>query len=345
MEPQTLKEIDNKGINWLGFPSSKTALFDLEENRWEFESLKEKVLQTRPVILEIEGWKIYTKPVIFKGYGELRFCIVKDFQDNQLGYFLLKSNAMDAMVSIVQDFFTRQQPADNNKLKIAVHLFQRAKTAGIKAETACGDSWFFVAWFVEGVLEIEGIERFISKMKSNTEVKYKDELIKVNELWEKVPLEFISGRSIKAGSVIVEVKGISDPVKIVLVQELNKGGQPKARYILGCTDVTYSKDKIIEVYKLRWSIECFFRTAKQRFGLDKFHVRKLNEIHSHVTFSFISYLLIACLKFSNPKLKDLTFGQILDRYFNSLIELERTAERILVYLDPKFVKEFGIPTL
>jgi len=39
------------------------------------------------------------------------------------------------------EFFTRQQPADNNKLNISLNIFERAKSAGIKAETACGDAW------------------------------------------------------------------------------------------------------------------------------------------------------------------------------------------------------------
>jgi len=343
LESETLKELDNKDINWLGHPSSKTVLLDLNKNRWNFESLKEKTVKNKPVTIEIEGWEIYTKRVYFEGYGELNFCIIKDSQDNELGCFLLKKDAMDARVSILQEFFMRQQPADNNKLNIALGLIERSKEAGIQAETAVGDSWFFVRWFMEKVLKIPGIKRFISKIKSNTEVVYKGQIIKVNELWEKVTLELISGRSIKAGAVIVKVKGFKNPIKIVLVQELDKCGQPKAKYTLVCTDINYSKEKIIEAYKLRWSIECFFRAGKQSFGLDKFHVRKLKEIHSHVTFSFISYLFLACLKISNPKLRNLTFGQILDRYLNSFVELKRTTDGLLVYLDPEFVKEFGIP--
>jgi hypothetical protein len=180
-------------------------------------------------------------------------------------------------------------------------------------------------------------------MKSNTEVVYKGQVIKVKELWDRVNLEPVSGRSIKAGAILVTVKGFKNPLKIVFVQELDKYGRAKARYILVCTDIHFSKEKIIEAYKLRWTIECFFRTAKQRFGLDKFHVRKFSEIHSHVTFVFISYLLMACLKIGNPKLADLSFGQIIDRYLKSVVTLKRTAEGVLVELDPGFFKEFGFP--
>jgi len=343
LDAETLDELDARGIDWVALPSGKTAILDQEMNKRDFDSLKQAVTRTQPAILEIEGWEVYTKPVLFKDYGEMVFCVVKDFQGNELGCFLLKKEAMHTMISILQEFFTREQPADNNKLKIGLDLFERAKSADVQAETACGDAWFLVAWFVAKVLEIEGIKRFISKMKSNTKVVYKGQVIKVKDLWDSINLELVSGRSIKAGAVLVTVKGFENPLKIVFVQELDKYGRAKARYILVCTDVHFSKEKIIETYKLRWTIECFFRTAKQRFGLDKFHVRKFNEIHSHITFVFISYLLMACLKISNPKLADLSFGQIIDRYLKSLVTLQRTAEGVLVYLDPGFFKEFGFP--
>ncbi|MDL1964684.1 MAG: hypothetical protein LWW98_10225 [Deltaproteobacteria bacterium] len=49
------------------------------------------------------------------------------------------------------------------------------------------------------------------------------------------------------------------------------------------------------------------------------------------------------MKISNPKLADLSFGQIIDRYLKSLVTLQRTAKGVLVDLDPGFFKEFGFP--
>ncbi len=343
LNAETLHQLDEKGIQWLGLPSSKTILLDSKQNRLDFELLKKKVLKTTPVILEITGQKIYKKPTFLLDYGKVIFCAVKDSQDNEQGYFLLKKE-VDSSMSLLQDFFERQKPADNNKLNIVLELLQRGKNADIQATTAVGDSWYFVAWFIEKVLMIPGIKRVVSKVKSNIEIVYKGKKIKAKDLWEEeIPLEHISGRTMKAGCVVVTINGFKNPLKLVLVQEFDKCGRPKARYILVCTDTNYSKEKIIRAYKLRWSIECFFRTAKQRFGLDQFHVRKLNKIHSHVTFSFISYLLIACIKHLNPKLKDLTYGQIIDEYCNSLVKLERKFKTIVLYVYSAFIEKFGEP--
>jgi len=341
LKPKTLRELDKRDIIWLGLPSTKTVLSKTGNKQWELEKLKEKTLRKTPMILELEGWKIYTKPVVLNDYGEVTFCIVNDLQHNELGCFLTKKNVITKNAYVLQNYFNKQQPADNNKLKIALRLFERAKNAGVQAETACGDAWFNVAWFIEEALQIGGIKRFVSRIKSNTEVSHNNQLIKVNELWGKVALKLISGRSIKAGATIVDVKGFKHPIKLVFVQELDECGIVKGKYILVCTDTHYSIEQTIRAYKLRWSIECFFRTGKQRFGLDKFHVRKFRKIHSHVTFSFISYLLIASLKNSTPKLNDLTFGQIIDQFLNSLVKLKQTTNKLIVYIGSGFQDELA----
>ncbi len=340
---ETLQGLDNLGLNWICMPNVRTPLFDVKSNKYNFEELKQEVVKTKPTFFTLEGFQTYMKQVYLEGYGKIKICIVTNFQGNELGTFLLKKQAKNIMVSNIQEYFTRQQPADNNKLNIALDLFERAKNQDIKADTACADSWFFVAWFVNALLLLEGIKRFISKIKSSTEVEYKGKLVKVQDLWEKLTLEYILDRSIKARAIIVRIKGVDNPIKIVFVQELDKDGQPKARYILVCTDIYFAKQKIVESYKLRWSIECFFRTAKQKFGLDKFHVRKFNEIIGHITFVFISYLILAYLKICNHKLISYSFGEIIDLYLNSIIKLQHTAEGLIVSLGPTFFEEFGFP--
>lgn len=343
LNSETLKGLDNIDVNWIGLPSNKTPLLDEEMMRYDFEKLCKIVGKVNPIIFEIEGFQAHIKQVFLKEYGKINICIIRDLQGNESGIFLLKNQATDKMISNVQEYLTKQQPADNNKLNIALDLFERAKDQGIEAETICADGWFFVAWFVNKVVALNGIARFISRIKFNTKVEYKGQLLKIEDLWELISLESVLNRSIKACAVLVKVKGFDEYLKIVFIQELSKAGKLKARYVLVCTDIYCPKTKIIELYKLRWSIECFFRTAKQRFGLDKFHVRKFNEIIGHITFAFISYLFLACLKIVNPEFANYTFGQIIDMYFNHLVKLLYTAEGYLVLVGQTFFEEFGNP--
>jgi hypothetical protein len=307
IESSTLKQIDEKEISWIVIPNVKIQLFDRNNNLFPLDALKNKTKKNKPTVLEIQGWQIYSKKVVFSDYGEVECIVVTDMQGNELG------------------------------------ILSRAKDIGIEAETTVGDAWFFVPWFVNKLLEIVGIKRFVSKLKSNCEVYYQGEWLQVKQLWDKVKLRNIHGRFLKVGCLTVRIKGISNPVKVVLFQELDKCFRVKAQYVLVCTDTTWSWKKIIQAYKLRWTIECIFRMAKQRYGLQSFHNRKFKKIFCHITFSFLSYLLSARLKICNPKLMELTLGEIIDRYFNCLVILKRQGRSLLVYLDPVFVCNFGLP--
>jgi len=338
-----LRELDEKVIHWIGIPGRRTPLFDKENNRWDLNSLKSKAMKNNPTELEIQNCLIYSKKVTIRDYGTVEFAVVTDRQGNKLGTFLLKPTDMKAKTDILQEYFSREEVADSNKLKIALEGLKRAKDVGIKAETVVADAWYFVAWFVREVLEIAGIERFVSKLKSNCEIYYKGKWLKVRELWTEVQLQYIRGHFLKVGCKIVEIKGFTNPVKLVFLQEIDKGFQVKAQYVLVCTDTSWSWEKIVQAYKLRWTIECFFRMAKQRYGLQSFHNRKFNEIYCHVTFTFLSYLFSARLKICNPKMRDLTLGQIIDSYFNCLIILKQHEGNLLVYFDPAFANAFGLP--
>jgi hypothetical protein len=285
IDSSTLQQIDEKEIPWIVIPNAKIELFDRNNNLFPLEALKRKTKNNKPTELELQGWHLYSKKVILSDYGDVECTVVTDMQGNELGIFLLKGAPMSTKTTILQDYFSRQEVADSNKLKIALRGLNRAKDIGIKAETAVGDAWFFVAWFVNELLKINGIERFVSKLKSNCEVYYQGEWLQVKQLWDKVKLRPIHGRFLKVGCVTVKVKGISNPVKVVLFQELDKCFRVKAQYVLVCTDTSWSWKKIIQAYKLRWTIECIFRMAKQRYGLQSFHTRKFKKIFCATDFS------------------------------------------------------------
>jgi len=343
IESNTLRQIDKKEIDWIVITNGKIPLFDGENNNWNLDALKNKTKKNKPTELQVQRWLIYSKKVVFGDYGKVEYTVVTDMQGNELEIFLLKIAPMNSKTTILQEYFNRQEVADSNKLKIALRCLNRAKDVGIKAETAVGDAWFFVAWFVVELLRIDGIVRFVSRLKSNCEVYYKGDWVQVKQLWDKVKLRQIHGRFLKVGCSIVSIKGIPNPVKIVLFQELDKCFRVKAQYVLVSTDASWSWKNIIQAYKLRWTIECIFRMAKQRYGLQSFHTRRFERIFCHVTFSFLSYLLSARLKICNPRLMDLTLGEILDRYFNCLVTLKQQGCRLIVYLDSAFVREFGLP--
>ena len=287
------------------------------------------------------GWALHFKKVVIEGYGEVDFCVALNREGIELGCFVMKPAPLELKTSWLEKYFERTEPADNSKLKIALGLVQRAKDVVILAETVVADAWFMVPWFIAAILKIEGIKRFISRLKSNTVLLWKDKEVCVKDLWDQISFKKVENRSMNIGYIDVKMKNYGEMVRVVFVQELDKMGRVKGKYILVCTDTEYAPLRIVHDYKKRWKIECFFREGKQRFELDNFHVRNLNAIHCHVTFSFISFLILACIKQTYEVLKDFTFGQIIDSFLNALTSITSKQKTLLVELTPKFLGLFG----
>ena len=136
-------------------------------------------------------------------------------------------------------------------------------------------------------------------------------------------------------------------VRLVLVQELDKKRPQRvtAKYVVVCTDPDFPPLKVVESYKMRWSIEVFYRTAKQRFGLTQFHSRNFAAICCHVTFVFLAYLMTTFLRLTTPTLMNCSLGEVIDDYLRSLVRIERRGNQLIVVLGPRFVKDFGLPTV
>ena len=341
LSSQTLLYLDQQAIEWLGIASSRTALANTTGKKWDFEDLKKKTCLNHSDVVEVMGWVLHCKKVVIEGYGEVDFCVVLSMNGAELGCFVMKKASLEVKTTLLEKHFERMAPADNNKLTIALGLVQRAKDVGILAETVVADAWFMVPWFVAEVIKIDGVERFISRLKSNTVLLWNSEEVCVKDLWSQMTFKKVKNKNMKIACINVQMKNYGEMVRVVFVQELDKIGRVKGKYILVCTDTEYAPLMIVHDYKKRWKIECFFREGKQRFGLDNFHVRNLKAIHCHVTCSFLSFLMLACIKQKHEVLKDFTFGQIIDSFLNALTSITMKRNSISVELTPKFLGLFG----
>ena len=141
----------------------------------------------------------------------------------------------------------------------------------------------------------------------------------------------------------VDIEGLG-PVRLVLVKELDdtRAWRVIAHYVVVCTDVLWPPARIVAAYKLRWCIEVFYRTAKQRFGIKEFHSPSFLAIHFHVTFVFLAYLMTAVLRELKPALINHTLGQIIDECLNCLVTIKRRGNEIIVSVGPTCADLFGL---
>jgi IS4 transposase len=193
---------------------------------------------------------------------------------------------------------------------------------------------------------IPGIKRVVSRLKSNLVVTYKGHQLRVGELWALPGLAFRHDRKkhLKWATITVGIAGLAGDVRLVLVQELDetRAWRVVAQYVLVCTDMNWSASKIVAAYKLRWGIEVFYRTAKQRFSLTEFHARPFVDIHCHVTFVILAYLMTAVIREFNPELLNHTIGEVIDQYLRCLVSIKRRGNDIIVAIGPTAAALFGL---
>ena len=348
---KNFKQADAFEVPWVAAAHNRLHLHDVDGvNRWEWDCLKAKTLENSPHESEMEGLKLYVTEVSLPDYDRgLDFVVVQDFAGTEVAVLLLPRATPQERMTRILAFFERENDPDASKLHVALRLLRRAKMeAKIKATTAAMDSWYFVVWFMKALLEIPGIHRVVSTLKANQRVCHAGKTMEADQLWDLPGLHFQHERAkgFKWASVRAVIVGLGE-VRLVLVQELDKKRPQRvtAKYVVVCTDPDFPPLKVVESYKMRWSIEVFYRTAKQRFGLTQFHSRNFAAICCHVTFVFLAYLMTTFLRLTTPTLMNCSLGEVIDDYLRSLVRIERRGNQLIVVLGPRFVKDFGLPTV
>jgi hypothetical protein len=225
-------------------------------------------------------------------------------------------------------------------------LLGLARQAGVQAETAVFDRWFYVTGFIAQVLAL-GFARVILKAKRNIAYTYHGQSYTIDQLWQRIPAAHfhrrcLRGQWVKLAALRVEQEGLG-PVKLVFVKELGRHNKILQRYVLMCTDPDFRNDQVYRAHKLRWKIEECYREVRQQHGLEQYHARNFNENFAHVTLSFLSYLCLVVTRLLTPKLHHKTLGEVKHLVFEALVEVERRGETLIVKFGTLFWRNIGLP--
>lgn len=234
--------------------------------------------------------------------------------------------------------------ADNTKLHLMLDLLQQGRQAGIRAETATFDRWFYAVWFIKEVLAL-GFKRVVIKARANIRYRYHGEEQTIDQLQHQVSSYRRApgaSKQVKFAALRVIQPGLGR-IKLVFVREYSGQGKLTQEYVLMCTDYRYANHKVYRAYKLRWRIEEVYRETRQNHALDAFHGRNFNAIYGHVFLSFLSHTCLVVTRLLSPKLQGLTLGQVMNKVFRALVELADTAEGIVIRFTDKFLECYCLP--
>ena len=106
------------------------------------------------------------------------------------------------------------------------------------------------------------------------------------------------------------------PVRLLFSKPLreNKG----AWVVLLCTDTGYSDGRILETYALRWSIEVYFKEAKQAMGWMAEQSGDYAVHYASIHLAALRYMLLLNLALDNGGIR---FGQVRDRITRNLQDI------------------------
>jgi len=182
----------------------------------------------------------------------------------------------------------RFKELNSKKNDIIVQMFKRVNQRKISVDYILIDSWFTTITLLNKLIRVNSSINIIGMYKYNSKVIIGDRERTIKQLRN-------SKKGIKRSrltgfyhmSFIGEINGLT--LKVFLTRK----GKNGAWHTIISTDTSLSFNRMIEVYNIRWSIEVFFKEAKQLLGLGKSQSTNFDVQVAQTTITMIQYLLIS----------------------------------------------------
>jgi len=180
----------------------------------------------------------------------------------------------------------RYKELNKKKTDLLVQMFSRVVKRKIPVDYILIDSWFTSVGLLKKLRSICSSTHIIGMYKYNSKIEVKAKVKTLSQL-KKQKIKPKRCRKFKYyyHHYIAEIDGLKVAVFI------SKRGKNGKWHTLITTDITLKFVKAIEVYSIRWSIEVFFKEAKQLFGLGKCQSTNFDIQIAQITITMTQYLL------------------------------------------------------
>jgi len=234
----------------------------------------------------------------------------------------------------------RAKEADSTKIESALKMFWRAISQGIKVDYLLMDSWFTCEAFIKAVRKVKKqTVHLIGMYKTpKTKFNYQGDMLTHSQIRNKLGKEKRCRKlRLHYKEAIVDYNGI--PIKMFFSR---KGTNGKWRVFV-TTNTELSFIKMIEIYQIRWTVEVFFKEAKQLLGLGKCQSNDFDAQIADTTITMIQYILLTLkYRFEHYETKGALFNQVKEgiiqsrldeRLWGLFIELLRLIEELFDGID------------
>lgn len=206
-----------------------------------------------------------------------------------------------------------KDPQFHSKISIAAQFINELAKQHSLPRTLLVDSWYACSELIN--LSTQLGFTFISELKSSRYLSFQQtgssesKYIKVEKLPQIIHKYYSDkvkyfGKQSPDGSVRSvpyyefqsKLKGLNDPVKVVVILEKLFDGDEANYHVLISTDTKLSGATIIKLHSLRWGIERTFAELKGLFYFDQYQSAKLKTIERYWMLVIIAWTLAYWLK-------------------------------------------------
>ena len=189
--------------------------------------------------------------------------------------------------------YRRKAELSMNKIDAVIKMIKRIIKKGFEADYVLTDSWFFSEKLLRFVLSLKSNIHLVSMAKIG---KAKYEILPEGKSLN--PQEIITryerkqghySKKYKAEYIRLTAKYQGIRVQIFLI----KFGKNSKWRLLVTSDLKINFTQLMDVYKIRWTIEVFFKESKQYLLLGKSQSQDLDAQISDITMSLIRYILLS----------------------------------------------------
>ena len=221
----------------------------------------------------------------------------------------------------------RRSQAQRKMNEVVLELISQALRLGVTAKYVLFDSWYSSPqkfWHLKE-LGLESVA--ILKRSSKVYYRYRGRNYSIKALYQRLlNSKRPAGQSYLYSSIVeANFQGQVFPVKIVFVA---KKGVRNQYLVLASTNTNLTPQQIIQLYSRRWSIETYFKTAKQYLRLNKSQIQSYDGQVAQITVTAMTYILLAWQERLNKD--DRTLGDLFYLMNDSLPEIKFI--EALVYL-------------
>jgi hypothetical protein len=226
-------------------------------------------------------------PTLFLGYFDGKSFFPLDFSISSTKNRL---NKREKDVDKRSCGYRRRKEAKSKATDTLLYMLKLAYDRGVDASYVLFDSWFSHDIVIKGVLDI-GYHVICRCKLGRVKYGYQNQKYTANQLFLKVVrrrMKWNSELGFYAASIQVSLPH-SGLVKLVFCQPERR---TKFSLFLS-TNMDLEALQILQKYAKRWSIEMFFRDAKQHLWLGKEQNRDFDAIIAHNSFVVIRYQLLS----------------------------------------------------